>query len=67
MKGYKEIIKMKTTILRKIVLIHIVLFRIAISTIHKRCRKTNKKYIIPFFYKIEKLIYNSACNIFDIS
>ena len=67
MKGYKEIIKMKTTTLRKIVLIHIVLFKITISTIHNSCRKTNKKYMIPFFNKIEKLIYNSACNIFDIS
>ena len=67
MKDYKGIIKMKTNILRKIVLIHIVLFRITISTIHNRARKTNKKYMIPFFNKIEKLIYNSACNIFDIS
>jgi len=58
---------MKTNLLRKIVLIHIVLFRISISTIHNRSRKTNKKYMIPFFNKIEKLIYNSACNIFDIS
>lgn len=67
MKGYKEIIKMKTTILRKIVLLHIVLFRITISTMNNRVKRTNKKYMIPFFNKIEKLIYNSACNIFDIS
>jgi len=67
MKKYKQIIKMKTSNLRKIILILILISRISLSVTQNHLIKIYKKYIINYFNKIEKLIYNSACNIFDIS
>jgi len=67
MKKYKEIKNMKTNSIRKVILINIFLFRTILILIINDLKRLIKLHIIPLFNKLEKLIYNSACNIFDIS
>ena len=67
MKKYKEIRNMKTNSIRKVILINIFLFRTILILIINDLKRLIKLHIIPLFNKLEKLIYNSACNIFDIS